>query len=158
VPGSASIEVVGVKDTIKALRQLDPELKKQFNRDIKRVVAPLVASAKSAYPQLPLSGMSRSWSQGGSQKFPWEVGKVRSGVKVKTSTRRNANSVVYISQGNVAGAIFEVVGTGTNLGRNIRARSSKVLWPTYDRYAGAIEQGVGDIVRDAEKAVQGMVG
>lgn len=158
MPGSASIEVVGVKDTIKALRQLDPELRKQFTRDIKKVVAPMVAAAKSGYPVLPMSGMARNWTQGASQKLPWEFSKVKAGVKVKTSTRRDANSVVYISQGTAAGAIFEVAGTGNRFGANLRARNSRVLWPVYDRYAGSIEAGVADIVRDAEKAVQGMVG
>lgn len=154
MPGSASIEVVGVKDTIKALRQLDPELRKQFNRDIKGVVAPMVAAAKAGYPVLPMSGMARQWAG----RLPWDAGKVRQGVKVKTSTRRNANSVVYVTQGTAAGAIFEVVTQGNTFGRNLRARNPRVLWPTYDRYAGKIEAGVGDIVRDAEKAVQGMVG
>lgn len=154
MPGSASIEVVGVKDTIKALRQLDPELRKQFNRDIKKVMAPMVASAKAGYPVLPLSGMARNWSG----KFPWDYGKVKQGVKVKTSTRRNANSVVYVTQGTAAGAIFEVATQGNAFGRNLRGRNQRVLWPTYDRHAASIEAGVGGIVRDAEKAVQGMVG
>ncbi len=158
MPVGSHIEVVGVKETIKALRQLDPEHRKEFNRGIKAVVAPMVASAKGSYPEMPLSGMTRNWEQGGRPKFPWVAGSVRTGVKVKTSTRRDKNSVVYISQGTPAGAIFEVVTTGNALGRNIRARNSRVLWPTYDRFAGQIQSGVGELVANAEKTVQGMVG
>jgi hypothetical protein len=154
MPAAAKIEVVGVKDTIKALRQIDPEHRKEFNKSIRGVVAPMIGAAKSAYPFQPMSGMSRSWTQGASQKFPWDASKVRSGVKVKTSTRRNANSVVYITQGNVGGAIFEVAGTGNRFGANLRARNARVLWPTYDRYAPQILAGVDGIVRDAEKIVQ----
>lgn len=153
MPAAAKIEVVGVKDTIKALRQIDPELRKEFNRSIRGVVAPMIGAAKSSYPFMPLSGMSRSWTQGASQKFPYNLAKVRSGVKVKTSTRRDTNSVVYITQGNVAGAIFEVAGTGNRFGSNLRARHSRVLWPTFDRYAPQILAGVDGIVRDAEKTV-----
>lgn len=156
--GESSIEVLGVKETLKALRELDPQLRRQFDRDIKAVVAPMVSAAKGSYPSRPgwdiLSGMARNWSQGGSRKFPWNVSAVRAGVKVKTSARRNANSVVYISQANAAGAIFEVAGTGNEFGANLRARHAPVLWPTYDRYAAEIEAGVADIVREAEKIVE----
>ena len=157
MPVSSSVEVVGVKETIKALRQLDPEHRKEFNRGIRGVVAPMVSAAKSAYPQMPISGMARNWSQGASQKFPYQVGKVKTGVKVKTSTRRDTNSVVYISQGTAAGAIFEVVREGNPFGRQVRARNSRVLWPTYDRFAPQILLGVGLIVKKAERTVQGMV-
>lgn len=158
MPATASIEVLGVKETIKALRRLDPEHRKEFNRGIKGVVAPMVAAAKGAYPEMPLSGMARSWQQNGAPKFPWLAGAVRTGVKVKTSTRRDKNAVVYISQGTPSGAIFEVVTTGKPLGANIRARNSRVLWPTYDRFAPQIQQGVGDLVKKAEDTVQGMIG
>lgn len=153
MPATISAEAVGVKETIKALRQVDPEYRKQFTRDIKSVVAPLVSEAKSLYPAMPLSGMARAWGN----VFPWQVSRVRSSVKVKTSTRRGARSVVYVSQGSPAGVVFETVTTGNNLGRNIRARSDRVLWPTADRHAGQIAAGVEQIVRDAEKVVQGML-
>lgn len=160
MPGTAEIEVVGIKETIKALRRLDPEHRKEFNKGVRSVVAPMMAAAKSAYPQLPISGMGRNWQQRGSAKFPYEVGKVRAGVKVKVSTRRNSNSVVYISQGNAAGAIFEVAGTktpGAPFNVQLRARSSRVLWPTFDRFQPQITQGIGDLVKKAEATVQGMV-
>ena len=158
MPVGSHIEVVGVKETIKALRQLDPEHRKEFNRGIRSVVAPMVQAAKSAYPNMPVSGMERQWQQGGRVKFPWVAPTVRTGVKVKTSTRRDKNSVVYISQGTPSGAIFEVVTTSNPLGAAIRSRNSRVLWPTYDRYAAQIQYGVSDLVRKAEITVQGMVG
>ncbi len=107
MPATIKTEVVGVKETIKALRQVDPEFRKQFNRAAKDVVAPMVAEAKSLYPQLPLSGMARPWTPKSFSIFPWQVAKVRSGVKVKTSTRRNKNAVLYVSQGEPAGVLFE---------------------------------------------------
>lgn len=149
---------VDVKDTIKALRRLEPEAAKQFVKDIKGVVAPMVADAKSKYPDLPISGMARSWSQGAAQKFPWDVAKVRRAVKVKTSTRKNRASVVYVSQGSAPGAIFEVVkDSPTPLGRSIRRHNPTVLWPAYDRHSAEIQRGVLGIITDAEKTVQGMM-
>jgi hypothetical protein len=158
MPATIKTEVVGVKDTIKALRQVDPEFRKEFNRAAKAVVAPMVAEAKGLYPQLPLSGMRRAWTPKAFSIFPWQVGKVRSGVKVKTSTRRDKNSVLYVSQGTPAAVLFETVSDSKPLGTNIRARHSKVLWPTAEKHAPKIAQGIDEIVRQAEKTVQGMVG
>lgn len=158
MPATIKTEVVGVKDTIKALRQVDPEFRKQFNRAAKDVVAPMVAEAKSLYPQLPLSGMARPWTPKTFSILPWQVSKVRSGVKVKTSTRRDKNAVLYVSQGNPAGVMFETISSNKPLGINIRARSPRVLWPTAEKHAPRINQGVAEIVKEAEKVVQGMVG
>jgi len=157
MPATMKTEVVGVKDTIKALRKVEPEFRKEFNRAAKAVVAPMVAEAKSLYPQLPLSGMRRAWTPKAFSIFPWQVAKVRSGVKVKTSTRRDKNSVLYVSQGTPAAVVFETVSQSKPLGSNIRARSPKVLWPTADKHAPRITKGIEEIVRDAEKKVQGMM-
>jgi hypothetical protein len=157
MPATVTAEVLGVKETIKALRQLDPEFRKEFNRAAKGIVAPMVAEAKAKYPQLPLSGMARSWTPKAFSIFPWQISKVRSGVKVKTSTRRNANSVLYVSQGDPAGVLFETVGSGTTLGSRIRARSDRVLWPTADRHLPEITRGVAELVEQAEKRVEGMM-
>jgi len=130
----------------------------ESNRAAKDVVAPMVAEAKSLYPQLPLSGMARPWTPKSFSIFPWQVAKVRSGVKVKTSTRRNKNAVLYVSQGEPAGVLFETVSNNKPLGTNIRARSDRVLWPTADKHAPRINAGIEKIVAEAEKVVQGMVG
>ena len=158
MPATIKTEVVGVKETIKALRQVDPEFRKQFNRAAKDVVAPMGAEAKSLYPQLPLSGMARAWTPKAFSICPWQIAKVRSGVKVKTSTRRDKNAVLYVSQGDPAGVLIETVSSNKPLGTNIRARSDRVLWPTADKHAPRINAGVAKIVAEAEKVVQGMVG
>lgn len=157
MPAAIKTEIVGVKETIKALRQVDPEFRKQFNRAAKDIVAPMVAEAKGLYPQLPLSGMARSWTPKAYSIFPWQVSKVRSGVKVKTSTRRNKNAVLYVSQGEPAGVLFETVSDNKPLGAQIRSRSPKVLWPAAERHTPRINAGIEKLVREAEKTVQGMV-
>jgi hypothetical protein len=157
MPVSTNMEIAGIQDTLRALREIDPELQKEFRRNIGTVVAPMIADAKSKYRELPLSGMAYKWDQLGSKKFPWEAAQVRGGVKLKNSTRRNRRSVVYISQGNPAGAIFEVAGTGNPFGANLRSRNSPVLWPAYDKHSREIQAGIAVIVKVAEIQVQGMV-
>jgi hypothetical protein len=62
MPATMKTEVVGVKETIKALREIDPQFRKDFNKGARAVVAPMVAEAKARYPSLPLSGMARAWT------------------------------------------------------------------------------------------------
>ena len=158
MPATVTAEVVGVKETIKALRRVDPEIRKQFNRDIKQVLQPAISKIKASYPEMPLSGMVRPWATAsGHEIFPWTVSKVRRGVTVKTSTRKNKNSVVYISQANPAGVLFETVKLGNELGRNIRTVSPRILWPVVDEMTPAIVKGVGQIVIHAQKVVQGLM-
>ncbi len=156
MPAAAGVQVIGVEETVKELRKVNPEYRKEFNRAIKTVLAPMVAAAKSGYPDLPLSGMARSWNDG-RQLLPWSAARARKGVKVKTRTSRGTKSVVRVQQMDPAAAIFEVAGTGNRFGSNLRARNSRVLWPAYDRFAYQINAGVIAIVRKAEAQVQGRI-
>jgi hypothetical protein len=63
VTATASIEIVGAKEAIKALGKIDKDLRKQFNADAKQIAQPLVSLAGSRYPDTPLSGMNRNWQR-----------------------------------------------------------------------------------------------
>ncbi len=157
MPATIKTEIAGVRETIQALREIDPQFRRDFNKGAKAVVAPMVAEAKALYPALPLSGMARPWTPRQFSIFPWQQSKVRSSVKVKTSTRRNKNAVVYVSQGEPAGVLFETVSNNTRLGANIRARYDRVLWPAADRHAPQITKGIAELVKETEKVIQGKV-
>ena len=157
MPATVKTEIAGVKETIKALREIDPQFRRDFNKGAKAVVAPMVAEAKALYPALPLSGMARPWTPRQFSIFPWQQAQARRGVKVKTSTRRNKNAVLYVSQADPAGVLFETVSSSTRLGSNIRARSNKVLWPAADRHAPQITAGVALLVKQTERKIQGKV-
>ena len=154
---TARTEFVGGAAAIKALKNIDPEYRKQFNRDAKNIVAPLIADAKSGYPQMPLSGMKYKWTdKRGRTLLPWTVNKVRAGVKFKTSTRRNKSAVLYVTQSDPAGAIFEVAGKanpGTNFNSNLRDRAPRVLWPTAEKHLPEVQRGLSDLVRGVIKRV-----
>jgi hypothetical protein len=62
MPATMKTEVVGVKETIKALREIDPQFRKDFNKGARAVVAPMVAEAKAgmdpaAVLNLPLAAV-----------------------------------------------------------------------------------------------------
>ena len=149
-------EVKGAKEAIVSLRKIDPEYRKDFNREAKNIAAPLVADAKALYPEMPLSGMAKLWTNNGRELLPWTVSKVRSGVKLKTSTRKNASSVLYITQANPAGAIFEVAGKanpGKTFNKNLRAKKSFILWPTADKHLPDVQRGLIKLVEDVMEKV-----
>ena len=149
-------EVKGAKEAIVSLRKIDPEYRKDFNREAKNIAAPLVADAKNLYPEMPLSGMAKLWTNNGRELLPWTVSKVRSGVKLKTSTRKNASSVLDITQANPAGAIFEVAGKanpGKTFNKNLRAKKGFILWPTADKHLPDVQRGLIKLVEDVMEKV-----
>lgn len=161
MPATVKTEIVGVKDTIKALRRIDPELRKEFNRDMKNVLASTVAEIKAGYPDRLMSGTVFDWTpniERGYQIFPWNASKVRRGVTVKTSTRKNKSSVVYVSQSVPGGILFETVSLNNELGRNIRTIAPRLMWPAIDRNQAEITEGVRRIVVRIGDIVQKEIG
>jgi hypothetical protein len=154
---TASTEIVGAKDAIKALRKLDPELRKQFNRDVKQIVAPIVDDAKNAYPQQMLSGMERNWTQRNNQKFPYNAKRARAGVKHKIDTRRDARSVIKVQQTDPAATIIEFAGKNRNpLGTALNqfGRVARFMWPAAQRNLRQVETEMTRSVMDAVRQVQ----
>ena len=107
---TATIQVVGVKDTINALKKIDPQLQKDFRAQANGIAQPAINAAKDVYTQVPLSGMQYKWSSRGRQLFPFTVAKAKNGVKLRIDTRRNAVGVILIEQKDPATAIFETAG------------------------------------------------
>lgn len=154
------IELIGVQDAIKALRKIDPELRKQFNRDAKAIAEPVLNKARQDYPELPLSGMARNWKdKSGRPIFPWNANKARRGLRVKIDTSRKSTNVIYLQQADRAGAVFEAAGRRSDhpLGRllgPLRAHNTRVLGPALDDQRGAVERGFERLARDTMRQVQ----
>jgi len=107
---STTVEVVGAKKAIVALRKIDPDLRKQFNGDVKRIAAPAIEAGQSSYDRVPLSNMRYAWGDRGRNVFPFTVEKARRGVQVKIDTRGRATASILIQQMDAAAAIFETAG------------------------------------------------
>jgi hypothetical protein len=127
MPVSHSVEVVGLKETINALRKIDPQLQKDFKADATAIAQPAINAAKAAYTQIPLSHMRYKWNDRGRKVFPFTVSGAQSGVKMRFDTRRNAVGVILIEQKNQAAAIFEGAGrkTTNRLGQSLDFVSSE---------------------------------
>jgi len=163
---NTTVQVAGVKQTINALRQIDPELQKQFKADATRIAEPALDAGRKSYARLnneadpyALSGMSRSWTQGGRKIFPLTVTKAVKGVTMKFDTRRRAIGVILIIQKDVATAVFETAGrkTSNKLGKSLGSIDSgktRLLQPAVDGARDKIEKELTQLIKDVTKTVQ----
>ena len=143
------IEVIGAKETLKELRQLDPEMRKQFQKDAKQIAQPIVSDAQNRYPEKYLSGMFKKWSQRGRQLFPYDQSKARKGVVVKVDTSKRNNSVITIIQKDPAAAIIDMAGkrNSNNLAQQLWGSPSRVMWP-------AAEANMESVTDEMNKALE----
>ena len=161
MPVSATVEIVGVKQTINQLRKLDPELQKQFKADATAIAQPAINAAKAMYTQVPLSGMSRDWKQkkDGRKIKGFNVEKAKNGVQMKFDTRRGAVGVILVIQKDQAAAIFETAGRkNTNsLSRNldpVQAGRTRLIGPAVYRARRGIETEMKKMIAQASRTVQ----
>jgi len=149
---NTTIEILGAKEAIKALRRIDPEMRKQFNRDVAAIVKPALDEIKKAYPDKLPSGMMRAWTmQSGYKQFPYDVKKIRRGVKFKIDTRRSNSTVMRIVNTEPQAVFIEFVG------RKNFAKISKVLTLYYGlpgRFMyPAVEKALPDIQDELKRRV-----
>lgn len=63
------IQVVGVKDALRQLNQIDKRARRSLTREYREIMAPTVAAGKTLIPdEPPLSGFARNWTPQGSSQ------------------------------------------------------------------------------------------
>ena len=156
---TATIEIVGVKDTINALKKIDPQLQKDFRAQATAIATPAINAAKDVYTQVPLSGMEYKWSSKGRQLFPFTVSKAKNGVKLRIDTRRNAVGVILIEQKDPATAIFETAGRananklGDQLGF-VGAGRTRLIGPAVYKARKGIEKEMEKMILETASVVR----
>ena len=155
-----TMQVQGLESTLKVLQKIQPEVKKEFFKDAKRIVRPAVDEAKNAYRSDYLSGMTRAWAPGGRPIFPWSQSKASTGVAVATSLSKKQDAVLTITQKDAAAAIFDMAGRKTSnpLGNALNAFNtpSRVMWRSYEQHAGAIEGEMKKSVDDVMSRISAL--
>ena len=156
---NTTIEIQGLKEAIRSLNKVEPGLRKQFVQDASRIAQPAIREVQRGYTQVPLSGMARKWEQANKKIFPFSVARAVSGVKLKVDASREAVSLIYITQTNVAAAVFEAAGRtnqnrlGDSLGQ-LRPGTTRVLGPAVYRKRRDIEREMLRASMDAIRLVQ----
>lgn len=147
---NATVTIVGVKETLRELNKMEPELAKQIKKDVKQITASVVADAKSAVPGTVISGFSRNW-QGG-RLTPFSSENVRKSIGTRFSNRkRGAVAVFAVVMKSPIGEVFDMAGrsSANNLASQLEnrfGRASRIMWPAYERNQGQVEQDLQTVV------------
>lgn len=157
-----TVEVRGVKQTLKALRNIDPEARKQFTRDAKRIAKPIVDTARAKYPFKFLSGMARDWASGsGRLLFPYSQKVAQRGIQTRINTGSRKNYVVAVVQKDPAASIVDMAGKRSPGRRGPGSTSSerfianlqgdfgspsRIMWPAADQQKVNVEREMQDLL------------
>lgn len=168
-----SISVDGLESTLKALQKIQPEVKKQFFKDAKKILKVVVDDAKGLYPAedstrknggFP-SGLSRAWAPGGRPLFPYSQTKAVAGVKIETSLSKKKDAVLTIVNKDGAASVIDYAGTKTSnaLGAALNGWATKprVMWRAYENNQGAVEaemkQSVDEVMAQINQLTKALV-
>ena len=168
MPVSTTIEMVGVKNTINALRKIDPQLQKDFKADATAIAQPAINAGKAVYQTVPISNFANDWNNktatGVRRIKGFNVDKARAGVKMRFDTRRNAVGVILIEQKDQAAAIFEQAGRrnpGSRLDNSLRiagfpvsAGRTRLIGPAVYKARRGIETEMKKMIAKTMRTVQ----
>lgn len=142
-----SVTLDGVKETLRAIRKIDPELLKEMNKEIKGVMIPIRDKARGYAPS-PIPGNLYNWNEGTKGRkitarnsafrtfntegrlrmFPlYDAASATKGVYYTAApSRRNKNgwsSQYIIANASASGSIYETAGR-KNPGGDSKSRSN----------------------------------
>jgi len=142
-----SVKLDGVKETLRAIRKIDPELLKEMNKEIKGIMIPIRDKAREYAPTAAPGGLY-NWdegkytrkitarnsafrtfnSEGRLRRFPlYQAEAARKGIYYSQSpSKRNKNgwsSQYIVANASASGAIYETAGR-KNPGGDPKSRSN----------------------------------
>jgi hypothetical protein len=170
-----NVEIYGLAETKRLMRELEPELLKTMNREIRTQLEPVAARARSLLPSgPPLSGWNRKAAAPGSRpsytpyhkrwdgdRLAWNRAEAASGIVIRQGGGRRrgqaSRAAWQIRSNNPAAAVFELMGRGrsdTPMVQNVSRKhpgTGRVLYRAFDQVGGRkIEGGVVDSIRRFE--------
>jgi len=120
------VNITGVQGTLKAMRQFDPDLASQINKQIKGAMLPIRDKARGYAPAN--SEMLSNWTKAGGsdatikyRAFPkYDQSETQKGIIYKQSankrSRNGFQAVYFIANNSAGGAIYETAGRKSGLG------------------------------------------
>ena len=171
------IVLVGIKETLDALKDFDKDAVKRFNKVINDELAGAERDARNLISEEPpMSGWrksdaTRGKTRGGAGWPGWNAGEIRSKI-TKTKAQGKVRGDYTTSTGallnkSAAGSIFEVAGRKTQAGfartssaqflRNLGNRfgkASRVVWRVVDKDRVKIQANVSRALDEAKAELQ----
>jgi len=120
----SGVRVYGIKEDLKTLNKLAPDLRRQITKDYKALMQPTISDARNNLPAgigtTVMRGFGRKWRH----IFPWDKAIASRNISVKIDTRRARKrnlekgaqyetlSAFIVQQRNPAGIVFDIAGRG----------------------------------------------
>lgn len=149
-----TVQVEGIKETIRELKNIDPEIRRSFNRNVKAIAQPAISAAQQKYRAEPYpSGTARKWKN----KFPLDGQKAAQGTQVSIRTAKKNTSTILIQNKNAGATIFEFADTGS-LGAAFRGKNgapARTLWPSVNANMPKIIDKMRELVESVEVLING---
>ena len=164
----ATAKIVGLDETVRALRKFDPDALKEMNKTIYQAMKIAQIDARQLAPAVsPLSGWARPVKEGRWADRTFTPRAVKMGLKTKidrTRKRGNWTSKAYLLiNSDAAGAIYETAGRknpagnskqGANFNKLIARQSGIIVRGKQGRIAyKAVEDNRTEIVIKANAAI-----
>ena len=171
---SASLQVEGVAEVLKALAKVNPELRKATVKNIKAAGEPMAREARGLFPQQsPLSNWGNWTTPTGRVIGPYDPKKVNRGVRVayRGSKVRGSDSnnipLLTLRQTDAAGAIVDMAGRRSN-GKTPQGRAfidqlrsfgvaSRAMWPAAERTMPEVTRAVEAAINDMSRQIEEMI-
>jgi hypothetical protein len=133
------VELSGVDELRKALKQYAPDLDKQLKKDLTSATQSVVNAARGFVPATPPLS---NWGRDGGNFPIYNAATIRNGIRLSTARSKiNKNgfaSSVRIVNANAAGAIYETAGR-KNPGGQPQGKTREVVIPTFRKDTGVGE-------------------
>jgi len=133
------VELSGVDELRKALKQYAPDLDKQLKKDLTLATQNVVNAARGFVPATPPLS---NWGRDGGNFPIYNAAAIRNGIRLSTARSKiNKNgfaSSVRIVNANAAGAIYETAGR-KNPGGQPQGKTREVVIPTFRKDTGVGE-------------------
>lgn len=147
-----TVRVDGIKETIKDLKRVSPEIQKQFRKDVRVIVKPIIDAAKNEYNQQDFpSGTARKWAY----RFPLEAAKANRGLRPSISTAKRNRSTILVIQKDAGAAVFEFANTGS-LGAAFRGKNgnpARVVWPAANQQLPNVQKEMEQLIKRVENEI-----
>ena len=170
---SGGMEIVGLKEALRELNQLNPQFRRQVTKDFQKICKPVIEAAKQNLPtRPPMSGWARGWkTPSGYEMLPatgWSGAAANKFIKAKVSGKRprayagrmQDATVFMIRFAGMVNTVFSVAGRDNPSGNSdagaqmIRVlehrygKPSRVLWPAYEANKDEVERQVIELTEN----------
>jgi hypothetical protein len=166
---SAKVEVDGLNDALRTLRYIDPQLRRQVDKEMKETVGrDIIPFARRLYPATDRVGNWGRWPRG--RGYTQKTAQNGVKLRIKTTGRQDQISGLFLTNSNGPGVIFSTAGKKTSGTAQTRDNGSgnsaafidrlkrfgepmRALWPAVLEKRDTLESNVNKAVDDLMKTI-----